>query len=466
MKNIIFINEIINSNKYIDNEVKICGWIRTVRNFKSGISFLMVYDGSCFKSIQVIIKNNLLNYNKISKLTTGCSVMITGIVKRAQKSEQLYEIYAIYVKVLGLVDIPDEYPMSSKYHSLEHLRNFAHLRSRTNLIGAVSRIRNTIFQAINNFMDRENFIWVPTPLITTVDSEGLGQMFKVSTLDFKNLPKKLNGNIDYKKDFFGKEVFLTVSGQLTVESYACAISKVYTLGPTFRAEHSNTSRHLAEFWMLEPEVAFANLKDIMYLSEKMIKHIIKFVITNNIDDMEFLGKRINLNLINRLNNILKIKFIHINYTDVINILKKFEKNFQNPVEWGKDLYLEHEKFLSDKYFNLPIIIKNYPKNIKAFYMRVNSDNKTVAAMDILMPDIGEIIGGSQREERLNYLDQRLNEMKIKKENYWWYRDLRRYGTIPHSGFGLGLERLLLYITGLQNIRDVIPFPRTNKDANF
>ncbi|MGL9724195.1 asparagine--tRNA ligase [Sodalis sp. (in: enterobacteria)] len=450
-----------------DSEVTVQGWVRTRRDSKAGISFLAVYDGSCFDPLQAVINNTLPNYqNDILRLTTGCSVSVTGRVVESLGGGQRYEIQAQAVEVLGWVDDPDTYPMAAKRHSVEYLREVAHLRPRTNLIGAVARVRHTLAQAIHRFMDEQGFFWVSTPLITASDTEGAGEMFRVSTLDLENIPRTADGKVNYDEDFFGKEAFLTVSGQLNGESYACALSKIYTFGPTFRAENSNTSRHLAEFWMVEPEVTFATLEDAAGLAEAMLKYVFQAVLTERADDMQFFAERVDKEAINRLKHFISADFAQVDYTEAVTILQNCGQTFENPVSWGIDLSSEHERYLAEKHFKAPVVVKNYPKDIKAFYMRMNDDGKTVAAMDVLAPGIGEIIGGSQREERLDRLDARLEEMGLNKEDYWWYRDLRRYGTVPHAGFGLGFERLIVYVTGMQNIRDVIPFPRSPRNANF
>lgn len=355
--------------------------------------------------------------------------------------------------------------MAAKRHSIEYLREVAHLRPRTNLIGAVARVRHTLAQALHRFFNEQGFFWVSTPLITASDTEGAGEMFRVSTLDLENLPRNDQGKVDFDKDFFGKESFLTVSGQLNGETYACALSKIYTFGPTFRAENSNTSRHLAEFWMLEPEVAFANLNDIAGLAEAMLKYVFKAVLEERADDMKFFAERVDKDAVSRLERFIEADFAQVDYTDAVTILENCGRKFENPVYW-ESISSEHERYLAEEHFKAPVVVKNYPKDIKAFYMRLNEDGKTVAAMDVLAPGIGEIIGGSQREERLDVLDERMLEMGLNKEDYWWYRDLRRYGTVPHSGFGLGFERLIAYVTGVQNVRDVIPFPRTPRNASF
>ncbi|WP_144207389.1 asparagine--tRNA ligase [Shewanella donghaensis] len=451
----------------IGSQVTVRGWVRSRRDSKAGISFLAVYDGSCFDPIQGVIPNNLENYtNEVLKLTAGCSVIMTGEVVESPGKGQAFEMQVTKVEVAGLVEDPDTYPMAAKRHSIEHLRELAHLRPRTNIIGAVARVRNCLSQAIHRFYNEQGYIWVSTPLITASDTEGAGEMFRVSTLDLENLPRNDNGTVDYSEDFFGKESFLTVSGQLNAETYACALSKVYTFGPTFRAENSNTSRHLAEFWMVEPEVAFADLDDAAKLAEDMLKYCFRAVLDERRDDLEFFAQRVEKTAIERLEAFVTSDFAQIDYTDAIEILKACGKKFEYDVEWGIDLHSEHERYLAEEHFKAPVVVKNYPKDIKAFYMRLNDDGKTVAAMDVLAPGIGEIIGGAQREERLDVLDARLAEMNLDQEDYWWYRDMRRYGTVPHAGFGLGFERLVSYVTGVSNIRDVIPFPRAPKSANF
>ena len=443
------------------------GWIRTRRDSKAGISFLAVHDGSCFNPVQAVVSNELANYESdVLRLTTGCSVSVTGTVAASQGAGQAFELQATAVEVLGWVDDPDTYPMAAKRHTVEYLREQAHLRARTNLMGAVTRVRNCLAQAIHRFFHEQGFVWVSTPLITASDCEGAGEMFRISTLDMENLPRTDAGKVDYSQDFFGKEAFLTVSGQLNAETYACALSKVYTFGPTFRAENSNTSRHLAEFWMIEPEVAFNDLEANAALAEAMLKYVFRAVLNERRDDLEFFAERVDKEAITRLEQFVSSDFAQVDYTDAIEILKNCGKKFDFDVEWGIDLQSEHERYLAEEHFKAPVVVKNYPKDIKAFYMRMNDDGKTVAAMDVLAPGIGEIIGGSQREERLEMLDARLAEMGLNKEDYWWYRDLRRYGTVPHAGFGLGFERLVVYVTGMGNVRDVIPFPRTPRTAEF
>ncbi len=455
------------SGKYsVGDVVTVKGWVRTRRDSKAGLSFIALHDGSCFDAVQVIALNSLNNYEDIQRLTTSCSIIATGALKASEGQGQALEIEASSVEIVGWVENPDTYPMAPKRHSVEYLREHAHLRPRTNLIGAVARVRNCLSQAIHRFFHENGYIWVSTPILTASDTEGAGEMFRVSTLDLNNLPRTDKGDVDFSEDFFGKETYLTVSGQLNGETYACALSKIYTFGPTFRAENSNTSRHLAEFWMIEPEVAFAELKDIAQLSEDMLKYVFKAVLAERADDMAFFAERVNKDAISRLEQVISQDFVRMDYTDAIEILKASGKNFEFPVEWGVDLSSEHERYLAEEHVGAPIIMQNYPKDIKAFYMRLNDDGKTVAAMDVLAPGIGEIIGGSQREERLDVFDARLDEMGLSKEDYSWYRDLRRYGTVPHAGFGLGFERLVAYVTGVQNVRDVIPFPRTPGNANY
>ncbi|MCZ4239523.1 asparaginyl-tRNA synthetase [Alteromonas sp. I10] len=458
--------DVLKGKYAVGESVTVKGWVRTRRDSKAGLSFIALHDGSCFDPVQVIALNSLSNYANIQRLTAGCSLSVTGTVKESQGQGQAVEIDATDVEVLGWVENPDTYPMAAKRHSIEYLREYAHLRPRTNVIGAVTRVRNCLSQAIHRFFHEKGYFWISTPILTASDTEGAGEMFRVSTLDMMNLPRDDKGNVDYSEDFFGKETYLTVSGQLNVETYCTAMSKVYTFGPTFRAENSNTSRHLAEFWMIEPEVAFAELKDVAQLAEDMLKYVCKAVLEELPDDMAFFAQRIKKDAIERLEKLVSSDFVRMDYTDAIEILQNCGKEFEFPVEWGIDLSSEHERYLAEEHVGAPIIMQNYPKDIKAFYMRINDDGKTVAAMDVLAPGIGEIIGGSQREERLDVFDARLDEMGLSKEDYAWYRDLRRYGTVPHSGFGLGFERLVAYVTGMQNVRDVIPFPRTPGNASF
>lgn len=458
--------DVLSGKFAVGESVVIKGWVRTRRDSKAGLSFIAVHDGSAFDPVQVIALNSIENYQAVQRLTAGCSVAVTGLIKHSEGAGQSLELEASSVEVLGWVENPDTYPMAAKRHSIEYLREHAHLRPRTNIIGAVTRVRNCLSQAIHRFFHERGYFWISTPIITASDTEGAGEMFRVSTLDMVNLPKTEQGDIDYSQDFFGKETFLTVSGQLNVESYCCAMSKVYTFGPAFRAENSNTSRHLAEFWMIEPEVAFADLADIACLAEDMLKYVFKAVLEERADDMAFFQKRVNKEVISRLEKVVDQEFVRMDYTDAIDILMKCDKKFEHPVEWGIDLASEHERYLAEEHVGAPIIMQNYPKDIKAFYMRMNEDDKTVACLDVLAPGIGEIIGGSQREERLEVLDARMKEMDLEVEDYGWYRDLRKYGTVPHSGFGLGFERLVAYVTGVQNVRDVIPFPRATGSANY
>jgi asparaginyl-tRNA synthetase len=451
--------------------VTVKGWVRTRRDSKGGFSFVAVHDGSCFDAIQVVAANTLPNYTSdIMHLTTGCSVIATGTLVKSQGKGQAFEIQASEIKVVGLVDDPDTYPVSPKQHTFEYLREVAHLRPRTNTFGAVTRVRHTLSQAIHRFFDEHGFFWIHTPIITTSDAEGAGQMFRVSTLDVANLPRTPEGKVDFAQDFFGKPASLTVSGQLNVETYCLAMSKVYTFGPTFRAENSNTPRHLAEFWMIEPEIAFADLAADADLAESFLKYIFKAVLDERPDDMKFFAERIDKQCITRLESFVNSPFERMTYTDAITALEKAissgKKKFEFPVKWGIDLQTEHERYLTEELVGKPVVVMNYPKDIKAFYMRLNDDGRTVAAMDVLAPGIGEIIGGSQREDRLDVLDRRMTEMHLDPKTYWWYRDLRRYGSVPHAGFGLGFERTIMYATGMQNVRDVIPFPRTPNNAEF
>jgi len=450
-----------------DQPVTVKGWIRTRRDSKAGISFLHVSDGSCFHPVQVVAPNALTNYDsEVLHLTAGCAVEATGKVVPSPAKGQPFEMQAEAVRVIGWVEDPDTYPIQPKPHTLEYLREVAHLRPRTNVIGAVTRVRHSIAQAIHRFFHERGFCWVNTPIITSSDAEGAGELFRVSTLDLVNLPRDANGKVDFSQDFFGRETFLTVSGQLNVETYCMALSKVYTFGPTFRAENSNTSRHLAEFWMIEPEIAFADLSDDATLAEALLKHVFRTVLAERADDMAFFEERIEKGVIAKLQGIVDTEFVRMDYTEAIGVLERAKQKFEYPVRWGIDLQSEHERYLSEKHVGKPVILMNYPKEIKAFYMRMNDDGKTVAAMDVLAPGIGEIIGGSQREERLAVLDERMAASGLDREHYGWYRDLRRYGTVPHAGFGLGFERTVAYVTGLANVRDVIPFPRTPGSARY
>lgn len=456
----------LSQDSVIGAQVKVKGWVRSRRDSKGGFSFVELYDGSCFQSIQVIADNTLDNYEaEVQKLGAGCSVVATGELVESEGAGQKVEVKATTIEVLGWVDDPETYPIAKKRHTFEYLRSVAHLRPRTNAIGAVSRLRNTVANAIHNYFNDNGFVWVNTPIITASDCEGAGELFRVSTLDQANLPRDEKGQIDYQEDFFGAETFLTVSGQLNAEAYCLALSKVYTFGPTFRAENSHTSRHLAEFWMVEPEIAFATLSDIAWLAEDFLKSIFKTVLNERQDDMEFFAQRVDKQAIERMEHVINSEFERMDYTEAVNILQNCGKQFEYPVSWGVDLQSEHERYIAEEHVKRPVILQNYPKEIKAFYMRENDDGKTCAAMDVLAPGIGEIIGGSQREERLDEIDRKMAALNIQEE-LSWYRDLRRYGTVPHAGFGLGFERLLNYISGLENIRDVIPFPRTPKSAHF
>ncbi|MGK0170184.1 MAG: asparaginyl-tRNA synthetase [Gammaproteobacteria bacterium] len=449
----------------IDQAVVIQGWVRTRRDSKAGLSFIQLHDGSCFAAIQVVADQTLTNYgSEVKALTAGCAVRCTGTLVASQGKGQNVEVQAQSVEVLGWVENPDSYPLAAKRHTFEHLREVAHLRPRSNTIGAVSRVRNVVSQAIHRYFHSNGFVWVNTPIITANDCEGAGELFRVSTLDLENLPRT-EGKIDFSRDFFGSEAFLTVSGQLNVEAYCLALSKVYTFGPTFRAENSNTSRHLAEFWMVEPEIAFADLNDNALLAEDFLKYVFHAVLEEAADDMAFFAERVDKDAISRLTSVVKANFERMDYGEAIRILERSKHPFEFPVKWGLDLQSEHERFLTEEHVGRPVVVTDYPVEIKAFYMRLNDDERTVAAMDVLAPGIGEIIGGSQREERLEVLDRRLNDAGLEGE-LMWYRDLRRYGTVPHAGFGLGLERLLNYITGMTNIRDVIPFPRSPGSAEF
>jgi len=476
----------------VGSSVTVKGWVRTRRDSKAegGLSFVAVHDGTCFDTIQIVAKGDLSNYaEEVTKLTSGCAIEADGAIVQNPKGGN--EIAATAIRVIGWIEDPDTYPIQPKPHSFEYLREVAHLRVRTNTFGAIARLRHCLAMAMHRFYHERGFFYVHTPIVTGSDCEGAGQMFRVSTLDFMNIPRggdhppaapggapraaNPTAPVDFSNDFFGKETHLTVSGQLNVETYCMALSRVYTFGPTFRAENSNTSRHLAEFWMIEPEIAFANLHDDSVLAEEFIKYLINAALTERADDMKFFDERIEKGLLVRLNHVLETPFLRLPYTEAIKVLEKAiagGKKFEYPIKWGTDLQSEHERFLTEEHFKQPVILMNYPKDIKAFYMRLNdpgtdgAPGDTVAAMDVLVPGVGEIVGGSQREERLGHLDRRIEEMKLPAKEYWWYRDLRRYGTVPHAGFGLGFERAMLFLTGMQNIRDVIPFPRAPKHAEF
>ncbi len=448
-------------------EVTVRGWVRTRRDSKAGLSFVNVSDGSCFAPIQVVVPSALGNSeSEVKHLTAGCAVIATGTLVASQGQGQSYEIQASTLEVVGWVEDPETYPIQPKAHSLEFLREVAHLRPRTNLFGAVTRIRNCLAQAVHRFFHQNGYYWISTPIVTTSDAEGAGQMFRVSTLDLANLPRTDKGEVDFSRDFFGKETFLTVSGQLNVEAYCLALSKVYTFGPTFRAENSNTTRHLAEFWMIEPEIAFADLAEDARVAVAFLKYLFRAVLDERGDDLAFLAERVDKNAISKLEDFINAPFERIEYTDAIKLLQESKQKFDFPVEWGLDLQTEHERWLTEQHVGRPVVVTNYPEHIKAFYMRLNDDGKTVAAMDVLAPGIGEIIGGSQREERLDVLDSRMAQFGLDAAHYGWYRDFRRYGTVPHAGFGLGFERLVVYVCGLSNIRDSIPYPRAPGNAEF
>lgn len=450
--------------EYYGGKVKISGWVRTVRDSKT-FGFIEVNDGSFLKNIQVVFsEENLDNFMEIVKLSVGSSLAVEGTLVATPNAKQPFEIKADRIEILG--SCPSDYPLQKKRHSFEFLRTIAHLRPRTNTFSAVFRIRSLAAYAIHRFFQEQGFVYVHTPIITASDCEGAGEMFRVTTLDPSDLPRDEQGGIDFSGDFFGKPTSLTVSGQLAGETYCMAFNKIYTFGPTFRAENSNTARHASEFWMIEPEIAFAELQDDMELAESMIKYLIRYVMENAPEEMEFFNTFVDNTLLARLHHIVESEFAHVTYTEAVKILEKANDSFDYPVKWGGDLQTEHERYLTEKVFQKPVFVTDYPKDIKAFYMRMNDDNKTVAAMDLLVPGVGEIIGGSQREERLDRLEKRMAEMGLKPEDYWWYLDLRKYGGTKHAGFGLGFERAIMYMTGMTNIRDVIPFPRTPKSAEF
>ena len=463
---IVAIKSILQHATPIDSQVTVQGWLRSRRSSKGGFSFLHIHDGSCFGTVQAIADQALSNYDAIVDSGTGCSVTVTGKLVASQGKGQDREIQADEVIIHGLVDDPESYPISKKQHSFEYLRGVAHLRPRTNTFGAMTRVRHALSAQVHEFFDRNGFFWVNTPIITASDCEGAGDMFRVSTLDMIHRDQDSGPSQadPFKQDFFGSEAFLTVSGQLNLESFACSMGKVYTFGPTFRAENSNTSRHLAEFWMIEPEVAFADLAANADLAERFLSEVIQGVLERCPDDMAFFEERGDEGLIERLTKVCQQTFTRMTYSEAVNLLLEGKHTFEFPVTWGADLQSEHERFITEQIIKAPVVVTDYPKDIKAFYMRLNEDEKTVAAMDVLVPGVGEIIGGSQREERLSVLDARMDPRLA--DELWWYRDLRRYGSVPHAGFGLGLERLLLYITGMDNIRDAIPFPRVPGNASF
>lgn len=451
----------------LGQEITVQGWVRTRRDSKAGLSFVTLHDGSSFEPLQIIAPAELPNYqSEVLHLTAGCALRVTGELIASSGKGQTVELRAARIEVVGWVEDPETYPIAPKAHSFEYLRSVAHLRPRTNSIGAVARVRHCLAQAIHRFLHENGYFWVHTPIITASDCEGAGALFRVSTLDLVNPPRTPEGGIDFSQDFFGRETFLTVSGQLNVEAYCLALSKVYTFGPTFRAENSNTSRHLAEFWMIEPETAFADLHANADLAEALLKEIFRVVLSERADDMAFFAQRIDKTCIQRLEQVVNSPFERLDYSEAIGILERSVQSFAFPVRWGMDLQSEHERYLAEDYVKGPLVLINYPKEIKSFYMRLNDDGRTVAAMDVLVPGIGEIIGGSQREERLDLLDARLDESGMDKMAYNWYRDLRRYGSVPHAGFGLGFERTISYVTGMSNVRDVIPFPRTPRGADY
>jgi len=451
----------------VGSPVEIRGWVRSRRDSKAGLSFVQVHDGSCFAPLQVVANTDLPNYaDEVQRLTTGCSVVCRGELCESQGKGQSVELKADAVEVVGWVEHPDTYPIQPKRHTLEYLREVAHLRPRTNTFGAIQRVRNCLAQATHRFFHERGFFWVPTPIITASDAEGAGELFRVSTLDLLNLPRTPDGGVDFDKDFFGREAFLTVSGQLSVETHCCALGDVYTFGPTVRAENSNTSRHLSEFWMIEPEIAFADLQDDAALAADYLRYLFAAVLAEHPDDMAFFDQHVQKGVVERLEKLCASEFRVMTYTEAVAALEKADVGFEFPARWGMDLQSEHERWLTEVHVKAPVTVIDYPKEIKAFYMRRNDDGRTVAAMDVLAPGIGEIIGGSQREERLDVLDASLAEAGLDPEPYWWYRDLRRYGTVPHAGFGLGFERALMYATGIANIRDAIPFPRAPRSADF
>ena len=451
------------TDKYLENSITVEGWVKTLRDSKT-FGFIEINDGSFFKNIQIVFDNNLPNFDNICKLSISSSIKVIGKLVKTENAKQAFEIKAENIEIYNIADA--DYPLQKKRHSFEYLRTIAHLRPRTNTFNAVFRVRSLASYAIHKFFQERNFVYVHSPIITSSDAEGAGEMFSVSNFDFNSIPKTDDGNVDFSKDFFARPAHLTVSGQLDVENYAFAFRNVYTFGPTFRAENSNTVKHAAEFWMIEPEICFADLKDDMDLAEDMLKFVISYVLETCPEEMEFFNNFIDSSLLERLNNIVNADFGRISYTDAIKELEKCNDKFEFPVFWGCDLQTEHERYLSEVIFKKPVFVTDYPMDIKAFYMKQNPDGKTVAAADLLAPGIGEIIGGSQREENIEKLEKRMEELGLDKKDYWWYLDLRRFGSVDHAGFGLGFERLIMYITGMQNIRDVIPFPRTPKNCEF
>ena len=450
-------------DKFNGKEVKLSGWVKTLRDSKN-FGFIEINDGSFFNNVQIVFDNSLNNFEEIRKLSISSSIIVTGVVVKTENAKQPFEVKATNIEIVNVADL--DYPLQKKRHSFEYLRTVAHLRPRTNTFNAVFRVRSILSYAIHKFFQEKGFVYVHTPIITGSDCEGAGEMFRVTTLDMDNVPKTENGNADFSQDFFGKSSHLTVSGQLDVETYAHAFRNVYTFGPTFRAENSNTVKHAAEFWMVEPEICFADLTDCMDLAEEMIKYIIKYVRENAPEEMEFFNKFIDTGLFDKLDNVLNSDFGRITYTDAIKELEKVNDKFEFPVHWGTDIQTEHERYLSEVVFKKPVFVTDYPAEIKAFYMKQNNDKKTVAAVDLLVAGIGEIVGGSQREDDFEKLSNRIKELNLSPEDYWWYLDLRRYGSCPHAGFGFGFERMMMYLTGIQNIRDVLPFPRTPKNCEF
>ena len=463
MKDITIKDLYKNEEMYISKEIQVSGWIRTLRDSKT-FGFIEINDGSFFKNLQIVFDDSLLNFNEICKLNISTSITIIGKIVKTENAKQPFEIRAKEVKVIS--NSSPEYPLQKKRHTMEYLRTIAHLRPRTNTFNAVFRVRSVLSYAIHKFFQENNFVYVHTPIITGSDAEGAGEMFNLNTFDLSNVPKTEDGKVDFTEDFFSKPAHLTVSGQLNVETYAFAFRNVYTFGPTFRAENSNTVKHAAEFWMIEPEICFADLKDDMDLAENMLKYVIKYVLEKCPEEMDFFNNFIDKTLLDRLNSVVNSDFGRISYTDAVKELEKVNDKFQYKVSWGTDLQTEHERYLSEQIFKKPVFVTDYPAEIKAFYMKLNPDGKTVAASDLLAPGIGEIIGGSQREDSLEKLEQKIKDLNMDTKDYWWYLDLRKYGSVPHSGFGLGFERLMMYITGMQNIRDVIPFPRTPKNCEF
>jgi len=452
------------TDKYLGMQIELAGWVRTIRDSKT-FGFIELNDGSFFRNVQIVFEDGAIeNFKEITKLPQGSSINIRGELVETPGAKQPFELKASSIEVEGLCAM--DYPLQKKRHSFEFLRTIAHLRPRTNTFSAVFRLRSALSFAIHRFFQERGFVYVQTPIITGSDCEGAGEMFHVTTLDLNNPPRDEKGCIDYSEDFFGKETSLTVSGQLSAEAYCMAFNQVYTFGPTFRAENSNTARHAAEFWMIEPEIAFAGLQEDMALAEEMVKYLIQYCLENVPEEMEFFDRHIDNTLLERLNNVLNSNFAHVTYTQAVELLEKESSSFEYPVRWGADLQTEHERFLTERIFKKPVFVTDYPKDIKAFYMRMNDDEKTVAAMDLLVPGVGEIIGGSQREERLQMLEKRIEELGLAKEDYLWYMDLRKYGGTKHAGFGLGFERAVMYLSGMANIRDVIPFPRTTKSADF